>query len=251
MLTVYEEHARFETPADPTAPIWRYMDFAKFVSLLHRQALFFPTAASLGDPYEGSYPAANVRLRPSWYGEHAANAMETQVRPEKLRRLHTTLISCWHMNEVESAAMWHLYAKEGYGIAIRSSYTRLRQAISTAQPFYIGVVKYLAYESDPMPEGNLFDPFLHKRTSFAHERELRVITERYVAPGTTTTWRLSEGPPPYFGDYIPTDLGALVESVYLAPSSPHWFVDAVSAAADRFGLTAAVRRSDLDAPPSY
>lgn len=247
---MFEEHPRFIPPPDPEVPLWRYMDFAKFISLLHRQAIFFPTAARLGDPYEGSYPIANVRLRPQWYGDHA-EAIEFQSRDEKLRRLDSTLISCWHMNEGQSAAMWKLYSREGYGVAVRSTYDRLKRAIDSPRPFYIGVVRYLAYETDPMPEGNLFDPFLHKRTSFEHERELRVVSERYVAPGTVTSWTVEEGPPPYSGDYVSTDLEVLVEAVYLAPETPGWFVDTVSVAARRFGLAAAIRTSDLDLPPSY
>lgn len=226
------------------------MDFAKFASLLHRSAIFFPTAARLGDPFEGSYPVANVRLRPTWYGVHA-ESIDAQSRQMKLDLLHSVLVSCWHINEVESAAMWSLYAKAGYGVAIRSTYTRLRDAIHMDRPFYIGMVDYLDYETQPMPEGNLFDPFLHKRTSFSHERELRVITERYDPPGTTVSWDLADGPPRYTGTYVPVDLGTLIDSVFLAPTSQAWVVEAVGATAERFGLAADVRTSALDTGPSY
>ena len=247
---MYEEHARFTAPSDPATPVWRYMDFAKFVSLLHRSALFFPNAASLGDPYEGSYPIANVRLRPSWYGQYA-DSIESQSRGEKLRLLQSTLISCWHMNDVESAAMWRLYAGQGYGIAIQSTLDRLRKAFTLPQPLYIGVVRYLRYDLEPIPEGNLFDPFLHKRASFAHEQELRAITNRYVAPGTIEAWEVAKGPPPYLGDYVATDFAVLIERVYTSPASPSWYTEAVAAAAARFQLAAPVHASDLDLPPSY
>lgn len=247
---MFVEHRVFLAPDDPDVPVWRYMDFPKFVSLLHRRALFFPSAARLGDPFEGSYPVANLRLRPTWYGEHEAS-IDEQSRADKIRRLESTLISCWHINPVESAAMWRLYAGEGCGLAVRSTYRRLTQAFQLDRPIYIGRVQYLRYDTDPMPEGNVFDPFVHKRASFSHEQELRVVTERYVAPGTVTTWEVRDGPPPYFGDYVPTDLGVLIEAVYVAPSSPAWFAETLKETAARFHLASEVRPSDLDQVPNY
>jgi histidine triad (HIT) family protein len=42
-------------PHDTTV-IWRYFDFAKFVSLIDRHELWFPSAAALEDPLEASLP---------------------------------------------------------------------------------------------------------------------------------------------------------------------------------------------------
>ena len=36
--------------------IWRYMDLAKFLSLLSNEALYFACPSELDDPYEGFYP---------------------------------------------------------------------------------------------------------------------------------------------------------------------------------------------------
>lgn len=52
----YQEHPVFTPPSDRDTGVWRYMDFAKLVSLLATQALFFARAESLNDPFEGSYP---------------------------------------------------------------------------------------------------------------------------------------------------------------------------------------------------
>ncbi|SDF21388.1 hypothetical protein [Sporomusa acidovorans] len=38
------------------AKIWRYMDFAKFASLLTTSTLFFSKLKKLGDPWEGEWP---------------------------------------------------------------------------------------------------------------------------------------------------------------------------------------------------
>ncbi|HEX2906788.1 MAG TPA: hypothetical protein VHO69_08010, partial [Phototrophicaceae bacterium] len=46
-----EKHIR---KPSPETKIWRYMDFVKFLSLIHREALFFPIAKKLEDRFEGS-----------------------------------------------------------------------------------------------------------------------------------------------------------------------------------------------------
>jgi hypothetical protein len=247
---MFESHPRFAPPGNKDQPVWRYMDFPKFVSLVDRGALFFPAASRLGDPFEGSYSRANLALRPTWYGEHA-NSIEIQSAGLKLELLDSTLVSCWHMNDSESMAMWRMYAATDYGIAIRSTYDRLCQSFSLPQPLYIGTVRYIDYDSDPMPEDNLFNPFLHKRGAFDYERELRAVAARFVPPGTVETWSVDEGPPVYDGDYVSADLDVLIDAVQLAPGMPRWFAETVRHVAQRFGITAPVLVSRLDDRPVY
>ena len=107
-------HPVFVQPADPATPIWRYMDFTKFVSMLERSALFFARADCLGDPFEGSYSRGNERLRPTVYKDAPQEVLAYMASngAEFTRILRKwTFISCWHMNQGESAAMWKLYAK--------------------------------------------------------------------------------------------------------------------------------------------
>ena len=63
---MYEDHPNF-SPPEPGAVLWRYMDFTKFVSLLDTQSLYLARADQLSDPFEGSFPALNVALRPHRY----------------------------------------------------------------------------------------------------------------------------------------------------------------------------------------
>ncbi len=44
-----------EKPKNENSKIWRYLDFAKFISILDRKALFFVRADRLSDKFEGSY----------------------------------------------------------------------------------------------------------------------------------------------------------------------------------------------------
>jgi hypothetical protein len=61
------DHPVFTKPQDPNVPIWRYMDFTKFVSMLENSALYFCRSDLLGDPFEGSFSKANDMMRPLVY----------------------------------------------------------------------------------------------------------------------------------------------------------------------------------------
>jgi hypothetical protein len=214
------------------------MDLAKLVSLLDRHALFFAAAASLGDRFEGSLPAANLPMRPAWYGAYQ-DKIEPQAKAMRLQALRQTLISCWHINDSESEAMWRLYTPFGLGIAVQSTYGSMTGAFMTQEPIFVGQVRYLNYENDPVAEGNVFAPFLTKRVSFAHELELRAVA-----------WR-EDAPADFGGDYIPVDLVTLIREVRVAPGVQAWFLDAVQAVALRFGLEAPVLPSAMDGNPIY
>lgn len=57
-------HPSFPQPEKPLTPVWRYMDFAKLVSLLQHGALYFPRLDRLADPFEGSLSRAEFeRIR--------------------------------------------------------------------------------------------------------------------------------------------------------------------------------------------
>jgi hypothetical protein len=51
-------HPAMRPLEDITTPIWRYMNFTKFVSMLTSHALHFARADTLGDPIEGTLPRA-------------------------------------------------------------------------------------------------------------------------------------------------------------------------------------------------
>jgi len=51
---MYESHPSFELPEDLAAPIWRYMDFTKFVAMLESDSLYFARSDRLGDPFEAA-----------------------------------------------------------------------------------------------------------------------------------------------------------------------------------------------------
>jgi hypothetical protein len=200
-------HYVFKEPSNPEIKIWRYMDFAKYVSFLESSALWFSRAdklgetfeGKLGDPYEGDISKATLAARLGRFAsvgllDAPDEYLEPMVQHHR-NKINTyrewTYINSWHMNERESAAMWSLYARTNEAVAIQSTYARLRDCLPSnvyagevsSEEFpgerldeptqiYVGEVRYIDYETEPIPEANVFWPFIHKRRSFEHEREL-------------------------------------------------------------------------------
>jgi len=170
---MYKKHPNLEVPND-NMTVWRYLDFTKFVSILDRQALFFCRADKLDDPFEGSQTKANVPLRAELYKD---NISPEDISGDYKWLTKITAINCWHINSYESFVMWKLYLKSNEGIAIRSTFRRLRDSLKDTKPdVYIGKVNYIDYEKDNIPK-DFLSPFLHKRKSFDHEKELRAIVQ--------------------------------------------------------------------------
>ena len=104
-------HPVFEAPLDINVKIWRYIDFTKFVSLLDTKALFFTRADMLGDPYEGSTSYFNKANWPIIYKDKILIESLHSATSHNAWKRQWTFVNCWHMNEIESAAMWKLYAQ--------------------------------------------------------------------------------------------------------------------------------------------
>lgn len=259
------DQSGFDAPGDPAIPLWRYMDFTKFMSVLDSQALFFCRTDLLGDPWEGSLTRVEAEDRKAMEAGNGPLRLHGTTQAKILSEVTNAIVSCWHMNEVESMAMWRLYLTGTEGVAIRSTYQRLadcfpqydgtwkgRNEDQTEKELliHIGVVNYIDYESPGPAAGRAC---LRKRKSFEHEREIRAVA-------MDTTWGSSpafdaEGRPltrfEAGGDYVPVDLSTLVESIYVSPEAAQWFVDLVASAVGRFGLNCPVRQSDLARDPVF
>jgi len=238
---MYEEHPVFESPDDQDAKLWRYMDFTKFVNILNNNSLFFTRADKFRDKFEGSYPSLNRIVAPQVYPDFTEEELEkflgsTEKFNKVLREL--TLINCWHMNEYQSAAMWDLYIKTNEGIAIQTTFKRLKESFhKTKTPIQIGKVHYIDFDTEWMPEGNAFYPFVHKRKSFEHEREIRAIQMNFPDADNPTSFA--------FGDNINVDVDILIEKVYVSPDAPTWFSQLVEEVMRKYEIYKPVIHSDL------
>jgi hypothetical protein len=223
------------------------MDFTSFVAMLVHRGLFFSRIDMLDDPFEGSIPrrwieSPGVQGALEAEGITHAQDIATRMRQVIEKQRAWTMVNCWHMNEEESAAMWNLYSKGDKAIAIQSTYQRLRDSLSN--DVYIGTVSYISYESESIPFGNVLWPFMHKRKSFEHERELRALV-------CDIAKALSNTEPPTMGQWRELDLCKLIESVFIAPSAPDWFVGVLADIQSKYGLSAPVKHSSLDVEPLH
>jgi hypothetical protein len=236
------------------------------MALLEDRALFFPRASTLNDAFEGSFPEHQSVL----------DRVTSMLPPEELRpgsivsispgleRLWATLrtwtaVSCWHVSEYESAAMWRLYSANDASVAILSTVGRLRQALGqppaaeqgfhAGDSYQIGLVEYIDYSSDRIPAGSFLAPLFRKRRSFEHERELRATLVQYpISPQSEID---HDRIPTAAGVRVPIDINHLIAGVRVSPASPIWFADLVRQVAKRYELLCDVVQSEIDATPLY
>jgi hypothetical protein len=241
---VYKEHPYFEAPSE-AALLWRYMDLTKLIALLHGKCLFFARADRLGDPWEGATSEGNATYRRILESELGTRQGRIGKLYESTRR--HTYVSCWHENPGESAAMWTLYLKGDEGIAIQTTFERLRNALDKEpRDVHIGKVRYYNPKLEILPEGNVLRQYLNKRKSFEHEHEVRAIFQDYSNPRGFDGEPLEE-----FGLNIAVDIEMLIQEVYLAPTSPDWLAAVVQAVLDRFDIKRTVRHSALADDPIF
>jgi hypothetical protein len=243
------DHQCFEQPVDNNSLVWRYLDFTKFFSLISTRQFFLCRADLLGDPFEGSYSMENIRVRPEIYKKIPKAAFVKMFKTFSnfaswVRQF--TYVNCWHLNENESAAMWRLYSKSNEAVAIQTTYNKLREFLPNS--VFIGLVKYIDYDKDFLPEGNAFYPFMHKRKSFAHEKEVRIvnqklpITDKGIQVGIKNEQQ---------GYSVPIDLEALIEKVYVAPTAESWYFKLVEEILTKYEVEKLVYSSKLDQKPVY
>jgi len=234
-------------PPSANCTLWRYMDLTKFLSLLENRSLFFPRADQFEDPYEGTWSRAGVALLrdPATSGGLPPQAVDQMLQAtEEFRR--QMFISCWFASEHESAAMWKLYLQSPEGVAIQTDHDTLAAALERS-PLRVRttMVRYVDYDKVPIPFGNLFFPFVHKRLSFAHETELRAIV--WSSENVNKT-QIPEGVTAVTIDVIPEEL---IKTVHVSPTAPKWFGQLVEHILRRYALPIPVVRSSLYDRPSY
>jgi hypothetical protein len=247
-------HPVFSHPPRQNAKIWRYMDFTKFVSMLEHKGLYLSRADQLGDPFEGSIPKANHAFYQQMFAQinhfppdriSEITDRRSEIGKNTRREIY---VNCWHMNEGESAAMWNLYSKSNEVIALQASFMNLFNCIDSSEndQFYVGCIHYVDYETGAIPQGNFFYPFVHKRLSFQHENEVRII---HLLPSNFPGNVLDRETPIGIWKLLP--LEKLISKIYVSPTGPHWFKELVEQTVQRYGFSTLVQQSDLNASPIF
>jgi hypothetical protein len=198
------------------------MSLSKFERLIQARALWFAVASSFTDAFEGTKSASEARVREAIWNEAGVPEEQREIiRGFTDWNRQFSFVNCWMMNTTESEWMWHRYA-EGNGVAIESTYARLRSAL----PNWIWYeVEYIDYEKNSMIEWHSLAPFFYKRREFADERELRAVIE--VFPDGDTRRRVTKPFPK--GHLIEVDLRRAINRVIISPSPSSHLLTRVNA----------------------
>jgi hypothetical protein len=157
--------------------IWRYMDLARYAVLLNR-GLHFASANSFQDPWEASFCLNDLKQF------REANTQLTAIEIQglwdkrissKRKSLSRLGVSCWHISDHESSALWEIYQPKGLGIAVKSTVSRLYQSIIDSERRIETLpIKYSNYHEIDATD----DPYLlltRKRPEFLYENEIRFV----------------------------------------------------------------------------
>ena len=123
---------------------FQYMDLSEFIHLLYSKSLYFCNTRKFGDPFEGSLPEFNNIDGQKEY-PISKDLLQNKKKIQKTMKLKTitnwsyqgwknrVLVNCWHMNNSESAAMWNSYSYRNSGIALQSTFQRLKIPLNSAK----------------------------------------------------------------------------------------------------------------------
>lgn len=219
--------------------IWRYMDLAKFISLLSEKAIFFAAQNHFFDPFEGHLSKSHYDIldnqRNIWKNTQIQDLIEkfpgiiekpqfAQI-VEAMEKMPSTAelseitkkkfgVSCWHLNDYENEALWKIYTNQNQGIAIETTIEKLEKSLTYHQDIIFDKVRYEDYSTALIEKGHKHYSGFIKRKAFEYEKEFRAMV------------LLDEV---NFGEgcFIPVDLDMLIEKIHVSPLVPKYFLESV------------------------
>ncbi|WP_148713832.1 DUF2971 domain-containing protein [Chitinolyticbacter meiyuanensis] len=228
-----QERQKILNAPEAGATIWRYYSLDKFLSLITSKRLFFSSAPSFEDPFEGDY---GERAKESIRSQYGNGQYLQDLEVYRFLRPHT-YVSCWYEDEYESFGMWKVY---GEGVAVRTQFGNIHKLLtwSESEIKQAGRVNYIDYKTDHINVDCSYLPYFFKRKSFAHEREVRFLIQEY-----RPDW--DDYPKPLPGKSIDLDLNNDIQEFVISPTMPLHVCDAIEKIIQQAGLTVPVRRSVL------
>jgi hypothetical protein len=258
-------------PVDSSVDVWRYWQLWKLLSTLQTQKLYLALLDEVRikfDPYEASVPAsthndqvpifAGNSAMEQFFGSHEPAAPrapwdrrneDSWTRVARLRRglLRCTHVSCWRWGE-ESEAMWRLYCPGEDGVAIRTTFAKLRDSVNDPHTC-VSEVKYFDYGTGRfLRHIHDWDPAFHKRVAFKHEQEVRVLRH------DVADWRQASEDEAFrlpSGYELQWDPAAVIVEIIVNPQSAPAYCDTVRRAVAGVApaLADKVKRSELVTEP--
>ena len=254
-----------ELPNDQTAPVFfptenykivKYMDLAKFISLLHSKSLFFCRLDKLEDKFEGSSPKLNLEYNKYWYRQlydqkhlKSSNVDESVAKDisdrnnmeEKFKSLNC--VCCWNRYNSESYALWKIYSDLNKGIMITSNVEYLIKSFeATPENIQLSEIRYINYETDVIGKVNLNYPITHKNIAYNYEDELRLIHLVKFENGLFYDWNSEINS---VGKQLSNNLEILIDEIILSPYSPKWFYEIIQDLTTKYNLNKKIKYSSL------
>lgn len=221
------------------SPLRRYMDLPKFVDLLRTKSLYLRRADCFTDRFEGAL-THSIRMAIQFERESDISTESADVFYERSRK--GTFVSCWTFGAKDNMALWQLFGGASNSVAICTNVDRLTRMCSFwKERVHIAKVRYIDHFENPDMVVDCYTDLLEfKHEAFDFEREVRVMLPKQ------NDWRHN---PEDFRLPI-SDLNELVINVVVAPDAGPWFLELVQDLAQRYGLKAPVRMSQLSTLPT-
>lgn len=208
---------------DENTPIFRYIDFSKYIDLLENRKLCFCNSRNFEDKFEGEMPAGFYHR----WSEESANGHKRLSK--EINKHYSAYISCWNMGKDENYALWKIYTNPETGVCIKTSVGRLKRALNN-EGIILYTVKYI-----PSFDDSSFDIELPlymrerkvdgleipisrdvkevcKLDAYEYEKEVRAI---YIENSNKPIMS------------FPINLEELIEEIYFSPFSSKWFRELV------------------------
>lgn len=217
------------------AVLRRYMDFGKFLDMLHSQTLYLRRADGFGDRLEGAlFPS----FRRSLDKAHANGQVEHGADYFYQRARTGSYVSCWSIGAHDNMALWQLYGGVKGSLAITTTVNQLANLCHAWKR--TALIRKVAYVDHPKMKtyviGAYTDVLEYKNTAYSYEEELRVIV-----PAQGEGW---EANPLSLRLPIPS-FNTFIRSVVMSPESEPELLSAVKDVCAKYGLHVPVRRSKL------
>ena len=256
-------------PEEENVPVWRYLELFKLLWALREKKLWLTLLNRFNDPFEASVPTQTKyddvaaqgnpnHMKQIWphfpscsppYSVDQSGERHSSLSRRRRALLRAAHASCWRLGD-ESEAMWRLYCGGADGVAMRSTFSKLRDSISDNHTI-VSKVEYIDYKTGRFVRHNHdYDPALHKRSAFAHEREVRVLRakkEDFLRAGDDENFSCDEHVE------VAWDPEAVIEDIVLSPLIRSEYVDVFTLAIHQLSPTLAdrVHRSELTERPQY
>ena len=230
-------HPSFPQPDDNQLKVWRYVSLTKFLDFAFSNCLYFSRVDCLEDNHEGTYTRINFENRFKQSKLPSGLIITREDYTKRLKQSHH--VNCWRIDNYESEAMWKLYCPNNEGLAIQTTYEKLTYSLPNEKHLFMGKITYLDYEKESFDLGNNFNPIMHKRIAFEHEKEIRIVKAciNYMNDHTL--------PIPETGIKIKTNLFQNIENVFVNPFAEMWYKDLVKYLFKKLNLSIQIKWSEI------